>query len=135
MASLTITEAFRRFGASLVNPQWAVAAISADGSCVMSCWAHHIKKHDNKLRLEDRLSRWAHNAPGNNLLREHLQKIQADNLDVRLVLARTSDTQLVDSGGDASQAKKTFAVREDLIGKLVEFDGDTFIIDFARSAT
>ena len=128
-----MTEAFARDGATLVNPQWAVSAIAEDGSCAISCWKHYTKPHDGVLRHTDRLSRWSHNTRGNNLLRQHLNQVKADNLDIRLVLVRTIETGVIDSGDDASKVKKTFYVREDLVGTLVKFDGDEFVIDFTRA--
>ena len=133
MAISTMTEAFARYGATLVNPQWAVSAIAEDGSCAISCWKHYTKPHDGVLRHTDRLSRWSHNTRGNNLLRQHLNQVKADNLDIRLVLVHTKQTELVDSGGDASKGKKTFSARQEFVGNLVEFDGDEFVIDFARA--
>lgn len=53
-------------------------------------------------------------------------------MPVRLATATTSDVELVDSGGDASQAKKRFGVREDMVGHIVSFDGDEFVIEFVK---
>ena len=54
------------------------------------------------------------------------------NLDVHLVIARTSDEAAVDRGEDASKLSNTFAVRDDLVGKVSEFDGDSFVIEFRK---
>jgi len=128
MSSLNLTSAFARFNAKLANPQWAVSAISSDGELVVSCWKHYLKGVEGKLHYRDRLSRWSGNSAGNNLLREHLNVALAEDLPVRLVIARTEATEIVDSGKDASQAPKTFGVREDLVGRVVAFDGDGFEI-------
>ena len=133
MPSLTLTAAFNRFGAKLVNPQWAVSAMNKDGELVVSCWTHHLKARDGTLRYEDRLSRWDGNKAGNNLLREHLNAAVDGGIDVRLVTARTDKTELVDSGEDASQVEKSFGVRDDVIGKVILFDGDEFVIEFVRA--
>ena len=134
MASLSLTSAFARYGAKLANPQWAVSAINSEGELVVSCWKHYLKGSGGRLFYKDRLSRWDGNSAGNNLLREHLEKAVAGELPVRLVVARTDATDIVDSGQDASQAPKTFGVREDLIGKVVAFGGDYFEIEFVREA-
>ena len=134
MAALSLTSAFARYGAKLPNPQWAVSAINSKGELVVSCWKHYLKGGDGKLVYTDSLSRWAGNAAGNNLLREHLTRALADDLHVRLVIARTDETDIVDSGQDASQAAKTFGVREDLVGKVAVFDGDQFEIEFVRDS-
>ena len=48
------------------------------------------------------------------------------------VIAHAKDTARIDSGEDASLVDKTFDAREDLVGSVVEFDGDGFVIDFRR---
>jgi hypothetical protein len=126
MPSLSLTSAFRRYGATLTNPQWAVSAINSDGELVVSCWRHYLKGKQGKLFYVDRLSRWAGNTAGNNLLREHLERAIEENLPVRLV-------EVIDSGADASQVSKSFGVREDLIGRVVRFDGDQFEFEFTRA--
>ena len=50
-------------------------------------------------------------------------------------MAWSSDTALVDSGADASRASNSFSARTDVVGKLVMFDGDMFIIDFRKTET
>lgn len=133
MADLGFVEAFSKYGAQLANPMWAVSAIAKDGSLVISCWAHHFHAPEKGvLRYEDRLSRWSGNSPGNDLLRSHLASAQKDRLLVRLVVATTEDTEAVDSGHDASKVRKTFHVRNDVVGRIVEFDGDRFVIDFKK---
>jgi len=133
LSKLLFTEAFARYGAELVNPQWAVSAIAKDGALVMSCWVHYIKRHGDALRYADKLSRWEGNSLGNELLRRHLTEAYAGNYPVRYLSAKTEDTNTVDCGHDASKVKKVFAVRPELVGHIVEFDGDSFIIDFSRA--
>ncbi len=134
MASLSLTSAFGRYGAKLSNSQWAVSALSKNDELVVSCWSHYLCRHDDALRYEDRLSRWEGNKAGTNLIREHLNRAISENLSVRLVIARATETNVVDSGHEASTVNKTFGVREDLVGKVVSFDGDTYVIDFQRES-
>lgn len=131
---LNLTTAFNRYGAKLTNPQWAVSAISGKGELVVSCWTHYLGAGGGRLTYVDRLSRWSGNSLGNNLMREHLERAVEDDLKVRLVKATTSNTALVDSGGDASQAKNTFSVREDVVGHVTSFDGDEFVIEFVKDS-
>ncbi|MFT2157968.1 hypothetical protein [Pseudomonas putida] len=135
IGKLGYTEAFKRYDAVLDNPNWAVSAISSDGSLVISCWTHYFEKRQpDVLVYVDSLSRWkGYNKPGLNLLRKHLEHTASENVMVRLVMARTSDPAAVDLGGDASKLKNTFSVREDLIGKLITFDGDNFTIEFRKA--
>ncbi len=131
MSNLTLSEAFAEYGAKLKNPQWAVSAMTAD-SVVMSCWAHYFKPGDGGLRYEDSLSRWSGNTAGNNLCRKHVLDAFNNKRPVRLVVATADDTEVVDSGNDASKVKKTFHTMPDMIGHITHFDGDKFVIDFQR---
>lgn len=132
MASMSFTDAFKKYGATLTNPQWAVSSRTDNDEIVVSLWTHHITLYQGKLRCTDKLSRWGGNKLGNSLLREHLTAAQDENLPIRLVLARTEDANSVDNGHDASSLKKTFSVRTDLVGQIVSFDGDKFVIDFSK---
>ena len=132
MPSLSLTSAFARYGAKLSNPQWAVSALSKNNELVISCWSHYLGSHDGALRYKDKLSRWDGNKAGTNLIRDHLNQALNENMPVRLVIARTKQTEVVDSGGGAQSVDKTFGVREDLVGRVVTFDGDTFVVDFVR---
>ena len=133
MGSLTFTEAFAKYGAKLKNVQWAVSSIGKDGSIIMSCWSHYMKKHGDGLRYQDRLSRWSGNAAGNNLLREHLQKAVDEQLSIKAVIASTKEKDKVDYGHDASGVEKSFHVRQDWVGEIISFDGDEVIVDFRNS--
>lgn len=126
MATPGIVAAFARYKATLTNPQWAVSA-EVPGAVVMSLWAHLFKRG---MVYEDRLSRWSGN--GNALFRKHLELVEREGLPVYLVIATSSDPAAVDRGDDASKIPKTFAVRPELVGKLVRFDGDAFVIEFSR---
>jgi hypothetical protein len=50
---------------------------------------------------------------------------------IRAVIAKASDTAAVDGGADASKIKKTFSVKQDWYGKVVEFDGRNVTTNFA----
>jgi hypothetical protein len=133
MKTLGLEEAFARYKAQLSNRMWAVSAIAADGSLVVSCWAHHFGGGaKGEMRYTDTLSRWGNNSPGNNLLRQHLNDAQAKNLAIRLVVATAVNPKDLEGITDASKVAKTFHVREDVVGSLHSFDGDTFVIDFRK---
>ena len=133
MQTLGFVEAFAKFGAKLENPMWAVSSIADDGSFVMSCWSHYFKSGEEGILLYvDSLSRWKGNALGNRLLSAHLKKATTEGLLVRLVVATAVDTKAVDSGQDGSKIKKTFHVRQDVVGKIRDFDGDAYAIEFKR---
>jgi len=133
MAKLLFTECFAKYGAKLSNPMWAVSAVASDGAIVISCWSNYFSRPDkDTLRYSDTLSRWEGNAPGNNLLREHLLLAQAESRLIRLVVATALNTIPIDKGWDASLISKTFHIKPEVVGKLTEFDGNAFIIDFRR---
>ncbi len=134
MADLGFVEAFAKFGAKPVNPMWAVSAIAQDGALVLSCWAHNYKMGGKGVLVyADSLSRWGGNEMGANLLRTHLQQAIDGSLPVRMVVATTAETELVDSGHDASKIKKTFHVRPEVVGQVVSFDGDNYVIEYRRA--
>lgn len=127
-------EAFATFNAKPTNAMWACSAISADGVLVVSCWSHLFQKGGpGALHYVDRLSRWTGNVRGNNLMREHLEKAKAEGLTIRMVVATAKDPSQVEKVGDASTIKKTFHAKEDLIGRLLSFDGDNFVIEFRKA--
>ncbi len=119
---LGLVEAFKVYGAKLHNPRWAVSSIATDGAVVISCWENFFQKG---MRYVDTLSRWADNNPaGRDLLKSHIEQAVRDDLPVRLVIAHwaTSGPRTADY----------FHVRPDLVGRITEFDGDKFIIEFKK---
>lgn len=130
MKKLTLTEAFASYRAKLKNTRWAYSAIADDGALVFSCWDEYLTSYDDgHKRYHDHLSRWHSNHPGKNLLVKHLKLAIEGNLPVRLVVA-TQDDKKQRKSGDASSIPKTFSIMINLIGKVVEFDGDTFTIEY-----
>jgi|SRR5688572_19433026 len=132
MPNLSYTEAFRAYGAKLVNPMWAYSAIAEDGAIVISCWSHKLDLHDGVLTYTDRLSRWEPNTPGKNLLIEHLTMGKNQGLPVRLVVATTDQPDVIDRGDQARDIRKTFHVKPELVGKVTLFDGDNFSVEFRK---
>ena len=77
------------------------------------------------LRYEDRLSRESPGTKCTEILGKHLTLARDGALPVRMV---------VTSIAVVSEQKRSASchVRSDLIGKVVKFDGDHFIVDFTR---
>ena len=128
----SLSEAFARFGATLRNPQWSVSAWAPDGALIVSLWAHHTRRNapPGTMEFEDRLDRWS--GPGNSELRKNVLLAHQQGSLVRLVLVRTVETGRVQAGDDASKIPKTFAVREDLIGKVIHADDSGFVVQFCE---
>jgi len=134
MADLGLKQAFARFKADLSNPMWQVSAIAEDGSLVVSCWTKYLVTEQRVMRYTDRLSRWGNNKPGNNLLKEHLTVALKTSIPVRLIMAKAENDADLDEIVDASKIKKTFHVRDDVVGMVSSFDGDTFVVEFRKPA-
>lgn len=125
------SEAFAKYGAKLKNLYWSVSAQSSDGALVISCWKHRFSKpQGNTITYKDYVERWS--GPGNQELRANLDKALETKQRIRAVIARTSDVESVENGGDASHMVNEFHVREDWIGELLLWDGNNFEIKFVR---
>jgi hypothetical protein len=123
---LSLTDAFARFGARPRNSQRSVSAIAEDGAMVLNCApAFFVRPARGVLRYEDRLTRDSAYPLGTALLSEHLTLARTGDLPVRLVIAHAAEAV----GGKSS---RSFHVRPDLVGKVTEFDGDHYIVDFTR---
>jgi hypothetical protein len=120
--NLSLVDAFGKFGAKPANRLRGLSAIAADGAVVLNC-SHPRFAHPTRgvLRYEDKLSR--EGDPQSQLLGQHLALARDGDLPIRMIVT----SQLADAA-----ASKTCHVRPDLIGKVVKFDGDHFIVDFTR---
>lgn len=124
--NLTLIDAFSRFGAIPSSRFRALSAMAADGAMVLNCSQQHFG-HPSRgvLRYEDKLSRVPDESKDIRLLGEHLGLARDGALPVRMVVGFPAD---VNPGGVA----RGYHVRFDLIGKVVTFDGDHFVVDFTR---
>lgn len=122
--SLSLINAFEKFGSKPSNRLHSLSAIAADGAMVLNC-SHAYFGHPARgvLRYEDRLSREVPGTRYTELLSQHLALARDGALPVRMI---------VTSVLDASTRSRSFHVRTDLIGKVVKFDGDHFVVDFTR---
>jgi hypothetical protein len=124
--NLSLRDAFARFGAKPSNRLRGLSAMAADGAlvlnCSVACFGHPSR---GVLRYEDRLSRRSPGSSDAELLGRHLTLAREGALPVRMVVSSRADES---SAGGSSSCH----VRPDLIGKVAEFDGDHFIVDFTR---
>lgn len=133
MARLGLRDAFAKYCATLRNVQWSVSAWAPDGSLVLSLWAHHYRRGAGEsAEYFGSASRWS--GPGNQEFRENLAKALREKSRVRLVISSTEETGHVESGRDASKVKKEFHLREDLVGEVVQYDGDNYLIRFRSTS-
>ena len=122
--NLSLIDAFAKFGAKPGNRVRGLSAMAADGALVLNCSkAHFGHPSQGVLRYEDRLSREPADTRESELLNQHLTLARDGALPVRMIVTSIA-------AGD--RGTRSFHVRSDLIGKVVKFDGDHFIIDFTR---
>jgi hypothetical protein len=132
MAHLSLTESFTRYGATLKNPMWSVSAWTPRGELVVSQWAHHYRKGpENSAEYWGCTTRWE--GPGKNEFKANLERAKAQGSRVRLVIVSTKEVARVEAGEDASKLTKEFDVRPELVGEVVELDGDDYVIRFRRA--
>jgi len=132
MASLGIKAAFAQYGTSLRNVQWSVTAWAADGSLVVSVWDHHRRKgKPGTLEFEGSANRWG--GHGNREFRENVNKAYAAASTIRLIIVHTDETARIEAGEDASKVKKQFFLRDDLVGKVIEWDGENYAFRFTKA--
>jgi hypothetical protein len=126
---VSLTKAFSIYGAKPKNTRWSVSAIAADGAVVISCWQMFFSRG---MIYADSLSRWHGNKPGSDELRTIVELAFHDNLPVKLVIAHPENDKDIAGVWDASKVTKRFSVRPDLEGRVVEFDGDKFVIEYSK---
>lgn len=123
--NLTLIDAFRRFGAKPESRLSSLSAMAADGAMVLNCLpAHFDHPARGVLRYETSLSAADADSKVVTALREHLTRARDACLPVRMIVT-FPDGERTGKGG-------SYHVRPDLTGRLVEFDGDRFVIDFTR---
>ena len=124
--NLSLVDAFGKFGAKPTNRLRALSAMAEDGAMVLNCaqpqFGHPAK---GVLRYEDKLSREAADSKLIELLGQHLALARDGELPIRMIV-----TSVLTAG--SGKSGRSFHVRPDLVGKVVKFDGDHFIIDFTR---
>jgi hypothetical protein len=122
--SNSLIDAFAQFGAKPKNRLRGRSAIADDGALVLSCSTPHFRHPGpGVLRYEDALSRDTSDRPGAALLGEHLVLARDGQLPVRMIVIAEAS---------AGKPRNKIYARPDVIGRLVEFDGDRFIVDFTR---
>lgn len=121
---LSLIEAFAKFGSKPSDRLRGLSAMAADGAMVLNCSpAYFGHPEQGVLRYEDKLSREAAGNKCAELLGQHLALARDAALPVRMVVTSVTTEK---------KRSVSYHVRSDLIGRVVEFDGDHFIVDFTR---
>ena len=127
--NLSLVDAFGRFGAKPVNRLRGQSAIASDGALVLSCsYSKFGHPSQGVLRYEGRLAKDGEDAAVNDLLGQHLTMARDGNLPVRLVVMTSTEDPV------KNKTTRSFHVRPDLVGKLMSFDGESYVVDFTRAS-
>jgi hypothetical protein len=124
MERLSLADAFAKYGGKSGH---SLSAIAKDGAIILGCSNERFcRPSAGVLRYEDRVSRDASTAGSLSVVPEHLQLAREGSLPVRLVV-------VTNNASERGKAKRHAHVRTDLIGNLVEFDGDRYVVDFVKT--
>jgi hypothetical protein len=124
MENLSLEVAYGRYGAQITNKQRSLSAVAADGSLVLTCQSEKFSRPGaGILRYSGQLS-------------EEGTSTRVAELGAHLLSARDSDSSVraVVITPPRGIVRRVIHVRTDLIGKIVDFDGDAFVVDFTRPA-
>ncbi len=125
MMNLSLFDAFGKFGAKPASRLGSLSAMATDGAMVINCrLAHFSRPGRGVLRYETCLSAAQAGAGVVRTLSEHLTQARDGDLPVRMVVTFPEREKSGKAGG--------YYVRPDLVGKVAQFDGDRFVIDFTR---
>jgi hypothetical protein len=123
--NLKLADAYARYGAKIPRGQPALSAIASDGTVVISCQAAKFARtRRDLLRYEDTISTDESGTRHKTLLGQHLVLARDGDLPVHLVIVTPPK----------GPSPRIISVRPDLVGKVTEFDGDRFVVDFSRIA-
>lgn len=127
MENLNLAEAFVKLGGKAANRLHSMSAMAADGAMILSCsksrFGHPAR---GVLRYDDRLSRDSSRPAELQSLGEHLAQARDGKLPIRMIVITETP---VPNGGKPT---RNIHVRKDLVGKVVEFDGDHYVVDFLK---
>jgi hypothetical protein len=127
MANLSLVDAFAKYGGKPANRLHSLSAMAADGAMILGCASTRFgHPAPGVLRYEDRLSRDPSHSPVLATLGTHLSLARDGKLPVRIIIIAS---KLNEEGSG-----REIHIRSDLIGSVVEFDGDHYIVDFVRAA-
>jgi len=128
--NLSLVDAFGRFGAKPVNRLRGQSAIATDGALVLSCsYSKFGHPAQGVLRYEGKVAKDGEDSAINDQLGQHLKLAHEGDLPVRLVVMTSTEDVA------KNKVSRSFHVRPDLIGKLVSFDGESYVVDFTRADT
>ena len=130
MGKLSLQEAFAVFGGKPANRLYSLSALAADGTeMILGCYARRFT-HPKRgvLRYNDTISSENGRPAEMQSLGQHLTQARDANLPIRMIVI--TETPVAATG----KVSREVHVRVDLVGKVTEFDGDHYIVDFVRTS-
>jgi hypothetical protein len=128
---MTLEEAFASYNVKLKNPRYCVSGVNSDGELALCLWEHHFKKKVGyRIKCRDSAARWR--GHGNAEFKLAVDHAFRTGQVIRAVIAWASkkDQEAIERGDDASKIKKTFSTKPDWFGKVLEWDGEGYVIEF-----
>ena len=123
MNTVPLDLAFSRFGADVAAGKRPLCATAKDGSLVLVCLSSGFSRpRASVLRYSAQLSLISGRGSQIEVLRLSLDAALSGRTAVRLIIRTPS----------ANGIPAAIHVRADLIGSVIEFDGDAYKVDFVR---
>ncbi len=127
MLHLSLVDAFAVYGGKPANRLHSLSAMAADGAMILGCSSTRFgHPAAGVLRYEDTLSRDPSHVAESAALGTHLSLARDGKLPVRMVIIS------IKPPGEGTRTQQIH-IRTDLIGNVVKFDGDHYIVDFVRA--
>lgn len=126
---MRLTEAFRRYGVELTNPQWTSSAVSDNPhQVIVSLWKHNF--NEDMTRYEIGTAEWK--GAGKAIFYRHLRQAMDEGLPLRVVVASTDDLgEIVE--GNASRTDNDFEPDFELVGRVVRLEDNALELAFERT--
>jgi hypothetical protein len=126
MPNLSLLDAFAKYGAKPANRFKSLSAMAQDGAMILGCSSTRFRHPaPGVLRYEDQLSRDPSRAAESAVLGTHLGLARDGKLLVRMIVIASK------TAPEGAESREIH-IRSDLIGSVIEFDGDHYIVDFVR---
>lgn len=127
---MRMTEAFRRYGVELTNPQWTSSAVSDNPrQVIVSLWRHNFSP--DMTRYTSGTAHWK--GAGKPIFYKHLRQAMAEGLPLRVVVATSDNPEEVRSGNVSDD--KDFEPDFELVGRVVRLEDDELELAFERTGT
>ncbi|MEA9774216.1 HNH endonuclease [Xanthomonas campestris pv. raphani] len=126
---MRMSDAFRRYGVEIKDPQFNSSALSENPrQVILSLWSHNFSPDMSRYAMET--AHWK--GSGKHTFRAHLEQARAESLPIRVVVA-TSDNPAKVRAGNAARASNDFEPDFSLVGQVVSLAANSFELAFERT--